>query len=262
MATEETKYKVGDEEVTLDELIKGYMRQADYTRKRQADAEEIRRQKEELRAIQAEADRAARWDQWYEANRERIENTMKNRNEATGIAAVNEYTGFENDEDHEIKRLRDEISQLSKTIKDLKDAGEKEINAIALENQKLSRALRYSLDLDALKDRHLRERPDIPFDRERLINQAFDYNKPDLSRADWEMIYNQAYKDEFIKRDVDRQVAERLKAEEEKLKATKMAETGEFIKPFEVPKEIPTDTATVTGDVLKILHEEKAKRGE
>lgn len=56
-ATPRYKVKVGDDEelVTLDEALKGYMRQQDYTRKRQADAEARRKfEAEELPAVQAE----------------------------------------------------------------------------------------------------------------------------------------------------------------------------------------------------------------
>jgi DNA repair ATPase RecN len=248
----EEKYKVGDKEVTLDELIKGYMKDEDYRRKTQTLADERKRLEDEASYLRNEADRAGKWDQWYLTNKDTIESRQ------TNLESKNEFES----EDEATAQLRKEISQLSKVIKDLETEGRKEIRAISLENERFRRALKYSFDLDSLKDKHLKEYPDVPFYKEKIIEEAYGYNKPELDNKDWEIIYNQVYRDEFVSRDVERKVAEKLKVEEEKAKSARTAESGEFIKSLKLPEKVSTHSAAITEDVLSILSEERAKRGE
>ncbi|MEM7827799.1 MAG: hypothetical protein QW561_00510 [Candidatus Aenigmatarchaeota archaeon] len=252
MAEEKYKVKVGDEEieVTLDELMKGYLRQSDYTKKTQALAEERKKLENELREIEnlrAEAERAAQWDQWYEQNRAFIEGRGN--------------TAYSMDvEDTDSDALRKEIKRLSEEIKSLVESGKREIEAIKAENARLERALRYSWYLEDLKDKHLRNYPDIPFDKRKIIDMAFEYGKADLSDKDWDAIYNRAYHEEFLKREVDRRLAERLKTEEEKGKAAKMAGAGEGSpRVFELPKKVPESMEEAAEGALRILGQRKSE---
>lgn len=58
---EKAKFKIGDEEVTGEELKKGYLRQADYTKKTQALAEKERARTQELGEVKETAEEYEEW---------------------------------------------------------------------------------------------------------------------------------------------------------------------------------------------------------
>ena len=257
------KYKVTvdgvETEVTLNDLLKGYMMQADYTKKSKSlasERERIQREIQEIEDLKAEAERASKWDQWYEYHKPKIEDALSGKKNYT-----EENLDFETG-DAETSRLRREISEISKTVKSLEGIGKKEFDAMKSNNKRLERALRYSMELDALKERHSREYPDIPFDKGKLVDVAFGLNKEELNQQDWDVIYDRAYRDEFLNKEVDKRLVEKMRVEEEKLKAAKMAETGQVLKPFKLPEAVPEEPTKIAEDAIKILREERSKRGE
>jgi hypothetical protein len=109
----------------------------------------------------------------------------------------------------------------------------------------MRRMLDLSLQLDDIYRTHLDKRPGIKFDRQKVLQTALERNYGNLEDA-----YTYAYRDDFIKEDVDTKVNARV--EEELAKRRVPGETGGGTTPvsFKLPDSLPKSFSEATSQAL------------
>jgi hypothetical protein len=225
--------------------------EADYRRKTQAIADERKAFESEKESLMESANRAEQWDVWWETKGQYLVEPKEN----LGSQSRNR-SRLEEDEENPLELLKKDISTRTEKF-------EKTIDGISKALGKLERVLRYGWDLDDLRPYHSQVLGDVPFDRDKLMEAAIKYGKPDLTIDEWKMLHDNVYRDEIIKRQVESQVQDKLKTETEKLKtkvASERTPPATFFKPPE--ENIPTSFNEAAQGALGILSEERAKRGE
>ena len=236
--------------ITLDDVDEGIELKSDYTRKTQALADERKRYEGlNLDELKAEAQRAGQWDVWYESNK-------GNFNQGGN---VNQDLNLGGDE----SELTKQIKALEGQIKELKDTGTGKLSTLEQDNKKLERALRYTRSVNSLRFKHSKDHPDIDFDEDGILKKALEYGKSDLNDQDWDILYNDRYREDFDKLRVDRLVKEKLGAEKEKEKASRITDGDSGAsKTVDFMNKPTTFTHDAQADALRIVQQRKAERGE
>ncbi len=267
---EKYKVKVGDEEleVTLDELLQGYMRQADYTRKTQALAEERKKFEEQLKDLEAKARQAEEWQKWYDqmvqfgyftpdglpAWGPQGQQPQGSKLDFSSLLNTGEEEEEEEGENVMLKRLE----EITRRWEDLAKQYDERLH-------RMEQAFRYKYDLDRLREWHRQQYPDIPFDEERLLKMAQEYGKSDLTFEDWQRLHQFAYLNELKEKEVQSKLQEQLEAERQKLLAQSPSPSAEGPPPsvFKLPEgeEIPASMEEAEARALEILRQEKQKTG-
>jgi len=127
-----------------------------------------------------------------------------------------------------------------------RDEATRYVGDVGKELATMRRMFDLSLQLDDLRRAHAEKYPDVKFDTQKVLGLALDRGYQDLRDA-----YSAAYRDDFIKKDVDTQVATRL--EEEKAKLRVPGETGSGAMPmhYKLPDETPKNFSDASRAVLE-----------
>lgn len=234
--------------IMLDDVDEGIELKSDYTRKTQALADERKRYEGlNLDELKAEAQRAGQWDIWYDANK----------------GSFNREPDPNPNPDPDESALTKQIKALEGQIKELKDTGTGKLSTLEQDNKKLERALRYTRSVNSLRFKHSKDHPDIDFDEDGILKKALEYGKPDLNDQDWDILYNDRYREDFDKLRVDRLVKEKLDAEKEKEKASRITDGDSGAsKTVDFMNKPTTFTHDAQADALRIVQQRKAERGE
>ena len=265
---EKYKVKVGDEEleVTLDELLQGYMRQADYTRKTQALAEERKKLEEQLKELEEKAKLADQWNQWYQQmvqlgyfTPEGLPKWSPQVQNQSSSFDLKELLSEEKEEEEE------EENPLYRKLEELTSRWEQVARQYDERLRRMEQAFRYKYDLDRLREWHRQQYPDIPFDEDRLLRTAQEYGKSDLTFEDWQKIHRLAYLEDLKNRELEQKLKEQLEAERQKLLAQGPPVSSEGPPPqvFKLPEGegIPSSMEEAEQMALKVLQEERLKTG-
>lgn len=123
----------------------------------------------------------------------------------------------------------------------------KAASAFQRELETMRKMFDLTLQLDDLRREHSKRYPDLELDAKKIIDLAVEKGYPDLENA-----YLAAYKDEFIKREVESQLKTRLEEEKAKLRAP--SESGGAAPAyFEPPKDAPKDFAQAAKEAIAEL---------
>lgn len=107
------------------------------------------------------------------------------------------------------------------------------------------RMVELSLQLDDLRRTHFEKYPKIKFEGERILKLALDKGYSNLVDA-----YDNAYRDDFIKSDVEAQVSTRLEEEKAKLRVPGETGTGAMPTGFKLPTDTPKTFSAASQGVL------------
>jgi len=131
-----------------------------------------------------------------------------------------------------LKTFRDEVTQAAQGFT-------KELST-------MRRMLDLSLQLDDLRRDHFEHYPDVKFDVQKVLGTALDKGYQDLGDA-----YASVYREDFIKKDVDKQVTTRLAEADAARKVP--GETGSGAMPvhFKLPDETPKTFSDASKGVLE-----------
>lgn len=212
---------------------------AGVNKKFQSWAEERKKLSETLAAYE---DILRQWEQWrpvienYSQGYTAVEPPEEEEQLFKGRKTKQKET-YDNDWQAELQAFRDEIYRAAQGF-------QKELET-------MRRMFDLSLQLDDLRREHAKKYPDLELDAKKIIDTAISKGYPDLENA-----YMAAYRDEFIKREVEQQLKSRLEEEKAKLRAP--SETGSPSPTyFEAPKEAPKSFAEATKQVLEELRSGK-----
>ena len=109
----------------------------------------------------------------------------------------------------------------------------------------MQRMMDLSLQLEDLRRNHHDTYPDVKFDAQKILSTALEKNYPTLEDA-----YRSVYRDDFIKKDVEKQLSTRLT--EEKAKMMAPGETGGGITSthFKPPDDVPKTFSDASKSIL------------
>jgi len=244
------------DDVTLDDLKNGGMRQADYTRKRQEETDKLKTIEADLvkakEAAEAYRTRSQEWDAWWNNEGSKLQNRETENNQ----------TGFSEEgliDDSVKKYVADALLQARQEFDGY-------IRPMQENVQKTQRWVKYMDDMNRLyHTRHVTKFKDEPFKWDELQKIAFENKNPNLSFEDWERYHDTAYREKLLEIETEKRLKEREAAEEESKKAANvdMSTGSPFAgRLFSLPDEVPGSMSEASEGALDILQEERAKRGE
>jgi hypothetical protein len=251
--------------ITLDDVDEGVMLKADHTRKTQELAEDRKRfDGVNIDALKADAEEAGKWRNFWSNPGAWDKDTRDYAIKGLGINPGNSGAGNGSDfqDDSEKVALVGQIKSLETTIKNLEKTGGEKITTLESNQANLQRALRYSRKIENLRYAHNKSHPDIEFDEAGILKAAGEYGKSELNEKDWDILYNDRYREDFEKIKVDRLVKEQLAAEKEKEKAARINDQVESSKPINFFKKPETFTHDAKADAVRLIQQRKAERGE
>ncbi len=240
--------------------------QADYTRKRQEDADS--KKAAEDRATQLEEEHTklveqynatreytgqleeanVKWQQWFDSNQSSDEDGGdENANNQDGDGNMNANANASPDSGNANVNL-----DVDARIAAVTSRYDKGIQELSNNQAKLEKQLGFSLQLSEIEKEH---GSDFEIDRQRIVKTAIDMGTDDLSAA-----FQTAYQPEIIQKKVDAGVAEKLKETEEANKqsiidgAGRAAEPTYYTRPENAPRTYPEAT--------KQIAQELAAKGE
>lgn len=240
----------------FEEMGKGYMRWEDYTRKRQAEAQQLQQAQAQLQQYQEAAQQAQAWQQWWE-------NGGKSMYER-----FSQQQALENDLDEDYRSYFD--TQWGQRYQ----AAQQEIanyvqQAIAPALQEIQRTQGWARHLDHMNRlAHAHYSGPLKgeaFRYDDLQKLAYERGRSDLKHEDWQGYYNELYRDPLLALEVKRKTEEEKAAQAEKDKAaTVSGKTGSTSVShlFQMPEGAPSSWEAAGEGALSILKEERAKRGE
>ncbi len=240
---EKIKLKIGeeDQEISIEDLTKGFMLQSDYTKKTQELSDKEKEFGDKNTAsetsLKERNDEIKKWNDWWKETGQYLQNP------GTKTPASKVPSG-DDDDDSEIddgikSYINDAISAAGGSIiEDNKN--------LKTELQKAQRHLRYMDDMQGLFfGHHVKEHKDLPFRYKELQDIALKKGKVDLTPEDWEGYYKEAYSDEYA----EQVAATKLKEKEDALNDKKEADkvnmgkdgpgTGSEGKIFKLPESAP-----------------------
>lgn len=109
----------------------------------------------------------------------------------------------------------------------------------------LQRQLEIYMQLDGLRREHSVKYPDIPFDDQKVLGAALERNYSNLEDA-----YASVYREDFVKKDVEKQVTTRIEEEKARLRVPGETGSGNMPTHFKLPEATPKGFSDASRAVL------------
>jgi hypothetical protein len=215
-------------------LLKAYnAMKAGVTKKFQTYSQEKKSLQETLSAYEQTL---AQWEEWrpiiesYNAD-EQHPNPDNNGGKGKGKSKGNGNDDFDMSSLSKTFMTREELAVEAKKITDL----------IAQQKKMLD----FSLQLDTIRRQHFNKYPDVAFDDTKILNAALERGYSNLEDA-----YTNVYREDFVKKEVDSQVKQRVEEELAKQRTAGETGSGSTSTTFKPPTEAPKTFSQASAEVL------------
>ena len=201
----QTKDGPQDMEVTVEELRKGYMLNAEYTRKTQSLSAEKAAIEEQLAEVDKLRNEVTEWNKWY------ADEFLK----TAGVKPKKEEIKMAEEKKPEVKvesvqTSNAQVDALAAQLKAMNDAIAKlqgSLNALSprIEQNEstLNRYFQYTTDLNAARREFVKANPGVEFNEDAVVALAEASGRGDLVKADWDAFAIQAHNEDIINRKVE-----------------------------------------------------------